>query len=45
MKIFMKIYHVPFLAPLHIVSVVHSDALPYLAKPETTTAREEGNQG
>lgn len=33
------------LVPEHIVSVVHSDALPHPAKPQAKTAGQEGNQG
>lgn len=38
-------HHVCPLVPEHPVSVVHSDALPHPAKPQTKTAGKEGNQG
>ena len=36
---------VPLVVPEHRVPVVHPDALPHPAEPQTTTARQEGDQG
>lgn len=44
MKIFTDLHVCPVVSE-HPVSVVHSDALPHPAKPQTKTAGKEGNQG